>query len=305
MSKLKVFAISAVCVILAFTVCLFAVGCEKQPDDEALYNDDAFIANGEGDNVCTKYLLGNERRAELSGRGSYSGVCNIQSGIDELKNYSAIHLKLSFTGRKLKLVFTQGDTVRNITEYEDGAFYVLKYDNGAYDVIESVTGDSNVEFTVPLTDKSWMSASPQVAPPTFKAVCLDAEYITVTYHFIRDGEEPPAPSSDYEKIRAAYREAGYTVDLKTEDLDANTANLVEMMQNMYEQLGYGMCFICKNLSNAAEMELYMLVSADTEEAAIQFVDELSSYQYERNGKNVIVSLNVMTQNPNFGPFNGI
>ncbi len=117
-----------------------------------------------------------------------------------------------------------------------------------------------------------------------------------------DPPTPPVTESNFVKIKTAYRNAGYEVDIKADSVDATTAQLIKSMQQMYEQLGYGMCFIGKNLNDAMNMELYMLISADSEASPNEFAAGLSTYKNKKSGKDVIVSLNIMLSTPNFAPF---
>lgn len=112
----------------------------------------------------------------------------------------------------------------------------------------------------------------------------------------------PPPSTDGAKIKAAYESAGYDVDLTADDLDPSIASAVSALQTAYEQLGYGICYIGRNL-DSANFELYMVISADTEDAAKELAQGLSAYKNAQKGANVIVSVNLMLANPNFEPFN--
>lgn len=293
---IKSMLVLSLCAICAACCALFAA-CAT--DFKSFYNDlDAILEKGHSFGYDYTYDEWDELfKISENVPDTYSVSCKGFSGVKfinlikvgESSSDCVKHLmftKFNMTEGKFKIVLTNIDQKQVVsvddefTPDEDGLCrdIVLERLNVSGEFWVKLVGvDADFEFELQFVTEQDMNG--EIDPPT-----------------------PPVTESNFVKIKTAYRNAGYEVDIKADSVDATTAQLIKSMQQMYEQLGYGMCFIGKNLNDAMNMELYMLISADSEASANEFAAGLSTYKNKKSGKDVIVSLNIMLSTPNFAPF---
>lgn len=115
---------------------------------------------------------------------------------------------------------------------------------------------------------------------------------------------PTPGNSKFAKIREAYRDAGYNVELESDNsLDASSKLLISTLQTQYAALGYDICFIGKDLSNFISAEMYMLIGTKTESEALELKQGFEgAYQTAQKGCDIIVYIWTLGT-PNFSYFN--
>lgn len=108
-------------------------------------------------------------------------------------------------------------------------------------------------------------------------------------------------SVSHDSVCTAYRNEGYGIDNSTSASGNQTIETMAAAFKQYEQLGYRISYISKNLSTLNQ-EFYILMTATTESDAQNLESDLSgTYPCARRGRNVIVSIG-MSGTSNFEPF---
>lgn len=116
--------------------------------------------------------------------------------------------------------------------------------------------------------------------------------------------DKPVGESKFSAIKAAYKNAGYNVELEdSESLDQSSKMLINSLKTQYAALGYDMGFIGKNLDNPLNAEMYMLMSTKTEAEAKELQRGFEGvYKTAQKGRDIIIYIWTLGT-PNFSYFN--
>ena len=302
-----------VCVVVA-AVCAFFSGCGT--DFKSFYNDvtEIWKRNGKADvdYTCDDY---NETLLDGIEKKPVTSVVSCK-GFSGVKTINKIKIEPGLASSVCTLEFTefrmsQGKLKVYLTRTESAWDVFSTALTPAFDQIlcyATIYGETNYteEADKEYFDKHFKGEW------AVKIVGVDADFDFelqfITEENVNGPEKPPVDppepsSSDFEKIKAAYENVGYTVDLGSDDVDESMQALINQTKELYSKLGYNLCYIGKNLDNALKTELYMLIATDSAANTEKIAEAYDGmYRYAENGRDIIVSIWPMGT-PNFAPFN--